>query len=99
VRRIVRTTRSDAALLVTTAVATVAFDLVTAVAVAVGVALATLLALKAVADNTTFAPEAVEPTVDVDATLERARCWTSTSSPTASTAPSSSVPLSASCSS
>jgi SulP family sulfate permease len=70
VRRIARTTRSDAALLVATAVATVAFDLVTAVAV--GVALASLLALKAVADNTTFAPEAIEPTIDIDATLERA---------------------------
>jgi len=69
VRRILRSTRSDAALLTVTAAATVAFDLV--IAVGVGVALASLLALKAMADATTFAPEAAAPATDrVDATLE-----------------------------
>jgi SulP family sulfate permease len=51
------------------AASTVAFDLVTAVGV--GVALASLQALRAMADNTTFDREALEP-VDVDATLEHA---------------------------
>ncbi|MBI5104022.1 MAG: SulP family inorganic anion transporter [Solirubrobacterales bacterium] len=69
VRRILRSTRSDALLLVTTAAATVVFDLVTAVGV--GVAIASLLALRAVADSTTFERDAVGP-VDVDATLEHA---------------------------
>jgi SulP family sulfate permease len=70
VARILRTTRGDALLVLATAGATVAFDLVTAVCV--GVALASLLALKAVADSTTFAAEHVDRTVDVDATLEHA---------------------------
>jgi SulP family sulfate permease len=69
VTRIVRSTRSDALLLITTAAATVAFDLVTAVGV--GVALASLLALRAVADSTTFERDALQP-VDIDATLEHA---------------------------
>jgi len=72
VARILRTTRGDALLVVATAGATVAFDLVTAVCV--GVALASLIALKAVADSTTFAPETVDRTAadDIDATLEHA---------------------------
>jgi SulP family sulfate permease len=69
VRRILRSTRGDAALLTVTAASTVAFDLV--IAVGAGVALASLLALKAMADATTFAPEAAAPATDrVDATLE-----------------------------
>jgi len=70
VGRILRSTRSDALLVTVTAVATVAFDLV--VAVGAGVVLASLLALKAMADATTFAPEgAPPPAADrVDADLE-----------------------------
>jgi SulP family sulfate permease len=69
VHRIVRSTRSDAVLLATTAAATVAFDLV--IAVGVGVALASLLALRAVAGSSTFEREAVE-SIDIDPTLEHA---------------------------
>ncbi len=69
VGRIVRSTRGDAGLLVVTAGATVAFDLV--VAVGVGVALASLLALRALADSTTFERDAAMP-VDVDPVLEHA---------------------------
>jgi SulP family sulfate permease len=69
VGRIVRSTRGDAALLLATAGATVAFDLV--VAVGVGVALASLMALRAMADTTTFARESI--TLDgVDPQLEHA---------------------------
>lgn len=52
VRRILRSTRSDALLLVATAASTVVFDLV--VAVGIGVALASLMALRAVAQAMTF---------------------------------------------
>jgi sulfate permease, SulP family len=69
VARILRSTRSDALLLSATAAATLAFDLV--IAVGVGVALASLLALRAMADSTTFERETLEP-IDVDATLEHA---------------------------
>jgi SulP family sulfate permease len=69
VGQIVRSTRSDALLLVTTATATVAFDLV--VAVGVGIALASLLALRQVAGSTSFDREPVE-SVDIDPTLEHA---------------------------
>jgi SulP family sulfate permease len=69
VGRIVRSTRSDALLLIATATATVAFDLI--IAVGVGVALASLLALRAVASSTSFEREPVEP-VGIDATLEHA---------------------------
>jgi SulP family sulfate permease len=69
VDRVVRSTRSDAVLLATTAAATVAFDLV--IAVGVGVALASLLALRAVAGSSTFEREAVE-SIDIDPTLEHA---------------------------
>jgi SulP family sulfate permease len=69
VRRILRSTRSDAVLLVSTAAATVAFDLV--VAVAIGVALAALLALCAMARNTSFERVDID-TVDVDDALEHA---------------------------
>jgi SulP family sulfate permease len=73
VGRILRSTRSDALLLVTTASATVVFDLV--VAVGLGVALASVLALRAVADSTTFERErlhAVDLDLDVDPALEQA---------------------------
>jgi SulP family sulfate permease len=66
---ILRSTRNDALLLVATAAATVAFDLV--IAVVVGTALASLLALKAVAEATTFDREQIEH-VDVDDALEHA---------------------------
>jgi SulP family sulfate permease len=69
VRRILRSTRSDALLLISTAAATVAFNLV--IAVGVGVALASLLALRAVAESTTFEQETIER-VDVDDELEHA---------------------------
>lgn len=69
VDRILRSTPSDALLLVATAAATVAFDLVTAVGV--GVALASLLALRAVAEATTFSREPLEE-IDVDDVLEHA---------------------------
>lgn len=69
VSRIVRSTRSDAALLAITAGATVAFNLV--VAVGVGVALAAVLALRAVADTATFLREAPGEGV-VDPVLEHA---------------------------
>jgi SulP family sulfate permease len=69
VDRIVRSTRGDALLLVATAAATVAFDLI--IAVGVGVALASLLALRAVASSTSFERDPVE-SMDVDATLEHA---------------------------
>ncbi len=69
VRRILRSTRSDALLLAATAAATVAFNLV--IAVGVGVALASLLALRAVAESTTFEQETIER-VDVDDELEHA---------------------------
>lgn len=67
--RILRSTRQDALLLIVTAAATVVFDLV--VAVGVGVALASLLALKAMAESTTFDRDAPSPEV-VDPDLERA---------------------------
>jgi len=69
VARVVRSTRGDALLVVATAFVTVAFDLV--LAVGVGVALASLLALVAVADNTSFERESID-SVDVDPALEHA---------------------------
>lgn len=69
VDRILRSTRSDAMLLVSTAGATIVFDLV--VAVGVGIALASVLALKAVAQSTTFDREPIEHE-DVDDALEHA---------------------------
>lgn len=65
--RLLRSTRGDAALVVATAATTVAFDLV--IAVGVGVALASVLALRAMAEATTFERERLEP-VDVDTALE-----------------------------
>jgi len=67
--RIVRGGRGDAAMLLATAGATLAFDLI--VAVGVGVAVAATLALREVARLASFERDA-EPGVEVDATLERA---------------------------
>jgi SulP family sulfate permease len=69
VSRILRSTRSDALLLASTAAATVTFNLV--IAVGVGVALASLLALRAVAESTTFEQETIDR-IDVDNELEHA---------------------------
>jgi SulP family sulfate permease len=68
VRRILGSSRHDAALLLGTAGATLAFDLV--VAVGVGVALASIFALTAVADSTAFTREDVDHP-DVDDELEQ----------------------------
>lgn len=70
VGRVVRSTRGDALLLVGTAAATVIFDLVTAVAV--GVAVAALLALRAMAQSTTFERERHDLGDHVDPALEHA---------------------------
>jgi SulP family sulfate permease len=64
VRMVVRSTRADAIVLVLTAVATVAFDLI--VAVEIGLAVAALLALRAIARNTGFVAERVAPTDRAD---------------------------------
>lgn len=69
VAHLIRSTRGDALLVVATAFVTVAFDLV--LAVGVGVGLASLLALIAVADSTSFEREPIE-SVDVDPALEHA---------------------------
>ena len=60
--RILRSSRGDAALLLTTAAATVAVNLV--IAVCLGVALAAILALKAMADASAFEREPLPATVD-----------------------------------
>lgn len=57
VRAVLRSTRPDAVVLVLTAVATVAFDLI--VAVEIGIAAAAVLALRAVARSATAVPEEV----------------------------------------
>ena len=64
VRSILRSTRSDAAVLILTAAATVAFDLI--VAVEIGVAAAAILALRNVARTTTFSPTPIDREVDSD---------------------------------
>ena len=58
VRAVLRATRSDAAVLVLTALATVAFDLI--LAVEIGIATAAVLALRKVAQTMTATPEVVE---------------------------------------
>ncbi len=71
IRAVVRSTRSDAAVLVLTALATVAFDLI--VAVEVGVAAAAVLALRQVARTTSLEPEAISlgDRVEIDGDEER----------------------------
>lgn len=70
VGRILRSTRSDALLLVATAATTVAFDLV--IAVGVGVALASLMALRAMAASTTFEREPLARGEDDEVGVDRA---------------------------
>ena len=65
VRAVLRSTRSDAIVLVLTAVATVVFDLI--VAVEIGVAAAAVLALRHVARTAEAVPVTVDPEVDPDA--------------------------------
>jgi SulP family sulfate permease len=65
VRAVLRATRSDAVVLVVTALVTLAFDLI--LAIEVGVAVAAVLALRAVARTGTFTPERVVAEVDADA--------------------------------
>jgi len=64
VRAVVRSTRSDAAVLVLTAVATVAFDLI--VAIEVGIVVAGALALRHLARSTTFTSERLTPEISDD---------------------------------
>jgi SulP family sulfate permease len=66
---VLRSTRSDAVVLVLTALATVVFDLV--VAVEIGVAVAALLALRQVARTTQLYAESVPDHVEVDEDTER----------------------------
>lgn len=68
VRAVLRSTRGDAAVLVLTAVATVAFDLI--VAVEIGIAVAALLALRSVARNATVREEELPSVGEVDADRE-----------------------------
>lgn len=73
VARILRSTRGDALLLLATAAATVVFDLV--IAVGVGVALAAVLALRAVAESSSFGREplaAADGETTIDPVLEHA---------------------------
>ena len=65
VRSVLRATRGDAVVLVVTAAVTVAFDLI--LAVEVGVAVAAVLALRAVARTAAAYPEPVGHDVDLDA--------------------------------
>ena len=67
VKAVLRSTRSDALVLVATATATVAFDLI--VAVEIGIAIAALLALPAVAQSASAVAESV-PAAEIDSTAE-----------------------------
>jgi sulfate permease, SulP family len=69
VRAVVRSTRSDAAVLALTAVATVAFDLI--LAVEVGIAAAAVLALRKIALTASATPEAVDPPADDGSSPDR----------------------------
>ena len=64
IRSVLRSTRSDAVVLVVTALATVVFDLI--VAVEIGVAAAAVLALRHVARSAEAVPVNVAPEVDAD---------------------------------
>jgi len=68
IRAVLRATRSDAAVLVATAVATVAFDLI--VAVEIGIAVAAVLALRHVARSATITRQPVSVEVDADGERE-----------------------------
>jgi len=65
--RLLRSTRRDALVMVATAFATIAFDLV--VAVEIGIVLASLLALRAVANAASFEQEPIDH-IDIDAAAE-----------------------------
>lgn len=69
VRAVVKATRSDAAVLVLTTATTIAFDLI--MAVEVGVAVAAVLALRAVSRTAVAQPEALPGTDDVSVDDER----------------------------
>ncbi len=64
VRAVLRSTRSDASVLVLTAVATVAFDLI--VAIEIGIVVAGALALRHLARSATFTAERLTPEVSAD---------------------------------
>ncbi len=64
VRAVVRATRSDAFVLISTATATIAFDLI--VAVEIGIAIAALLALRHIARSATITRESVPVEVGAD---------------------------------
>jgi SulP family sulfate permease len=70
VRAVLRSTRGDAAILIVTATTTVLFDLI--LAVEVGVVVAAVLALRAVARSSAFVPEYVPDADPVGATDEAA---------------------------
>ena len=80
---VVRSTRSDAVVLVLTALATVVFDLI--VAVEIGVAAAAFLALRNVAKTASATAEPLAETDDAVRT-RKPRCCATTSSRTGSTA-------------
>ena len=94
VRAVVRSTRSDALVLVATTVATVAFDLI--LAVEIGVAIAAVLALRHVALNSEAERETLPDRRTSSTAPTRPSCCATTSSSTASTAPCSSAPRNAS---
>lgn len=64
VRAVMRATRGDAVVLVVTAAVTLAFDLI--LAVEIGVAVAAVLALRAVARTAAAQVEPIEPNIDAD---------------------------------
>jgi SulP family sulfate permease len=64
VRAVLRATRSDAVVMIVTAAVTVAFDLI--VAVEIGIAVAALLALRAVARTAAAIPEPIVDDIDAD---------------------------------
>jgi SulP family sulfate permease len=64
VRAVLRTTRADAGVLVVTAAATIAFDLI--VAVEIGIATAAVLALRQIARSATITQQSVPVEVDLD---------------------------------
>ncbi|MFA5885476.1 MAG: SulP family inorganic anion transporter [Acidimicrobiia bacterium] len=68
VRSVLRSTRADAAVLLLTATATIAFDLI--VAVEIGIAVAALLALSSVARNSTATLEPVMGAGEIDGDAE-----------------------------
>jgi SulP family sulfate permease len=70
VRAVLRSTRSDALVMIVTACATIAFDLI--VAVEIGVAIAVVLALRSVARSASATPEPLLEMTEVDGDVEAA---------------------------